>query len=77
MAGTLEDTDKGYMKRYVASDGSKWDIDSSDCPPIPLRGFDVCAVHEDYDGPGDDRVVYGRTILAAIEAVETYIEENE
>lgn len=53
-------------------------------PPIPLRDFDWCAEHEDYDGapvepggpPGDDRVLYGPTREAVMAKVDRWHEEE-
>ena len=63
---------------YTASDGSVWHL-SCDCPPVPSRVFDWCAVHDDYDGAPDahdDRYVYGPTKEDAVAAVETWIWDN-
>lgn len=63
---------------YTASDGSVWRVENS-CPPIPVRDYDWCATHDDYDGAPDaydDRAVYGKTKEAAVAAVEWWIAEN-
>lgn len=63
--------------RYTASDGSLWHVECI-CPPVPNRGFDWCASHEDYDGApdsGDLRVVYGETAETCTAAVERHIAE--
>lgn len=34
-------------------------------------------VHNDYDGPGDDRCGYGQTVRECLEDIDRYIEEHE
>ena len=66
---------RAHALAYWASDGSIWHLEAI-CPPIPVRGFDWSAVHEEYDGAPDahdDRHVYGATRAEAIEAVEVYV----
>lgn len=60
---------------YVDSRGERWVL-SDDCPPVPYRGDDWSAVHEDYGGPGDDRVVRAISKEEAIKAVEEFIREE-
>lgn len=50
-----------------------------DMPPIPIRQFDWCGVHEDYDGATDahdNRVVYGETLEECKKNIDEFIEEN-
>ena len=63
---------------YIATDGSKWNL-SYDCPPIPVRGIDWSATHDDYDGAPDaydNRSVTAETRSAVIKAVEEFIEDE-
>jgi len=79
MAGTLEDTDQSWIKRYTASDGEVWIID--------LGGsYSTYAHHEDFDGspgepgyPADQRIVtcsYSSTPEQIAKMVEEWIDEN-
>ena len=60
-----------------------WSI-SFDNPPIPCRQFDWSATHPDYDptpnhvddGPGDDRIVHGRTREDVISAIDGWYAEQ-
>jgi len=72
MKPIIEDTARSWIKRYTASDGRLWIIDSGYQPPIPIRSCDVQA------SPDDDEevIVYGGTVEACIEEIETWTEEN-
>jgi hypothetical protein len=48
---------------------------SHDYPPIPIRDFDWCATHPDYDGEGDARIVHGPTVEAVKAAIDEYLDE--
>ena len=63
---------------YRASDASIWHLQAV-CPPVPFRGFDWSAVHDEYDGAPDahdGRAVYGATRDEAIAEVERYLAEE-
>lgn len=64
---------------YFAKDGSKWHL-SYEHPPVPNRGFDWCASHDDYDGAPDskdDRMVFGETEQKCIAAIEEFVEHQD
>lgn len=42
-----------------------------DPPPIPIRKFDYCFVHRDFDGPGDPRHGAAETITEALREIDT------
>ena len=49
----------------------------SDPPPIPTRAHDWAFVHEDYDGPGDNRHGTGRSVEDCHTQIDEMIEDEE
>ena len=43
-----------------------------DPTPLPDRQWDYVAVHEDYDGPGDDRIIYAESTREAEDLIEDW-----
>ena len=62
---------KGDARKYRG-----WQL-SHIFPPIPVREMDWCATHPDYDGEGDNRIVYGATPEAVEDAIDGWHQENE
>lgn len=52
----------------------KWRI-SLNRKPIPIRCYDYDAVHEDYDGPEDNRYFTAPGVEAAIQIIDQWEEE--
>ena len=60
---------------YRARDGSLWNLGYDVNPCAPAR-FTWTAAHEDVDGPGDRRVVFGRSREAVCVEVEIFLLEE-
>lgn len=56
-----------------------WEI-SFDMPPIPFRGFDWTATHEDFDGApdaNDGRQVHAATYEDLLVEIDSFIADRE
>jgi hypothetical protein len=47
-----------------------------DPPPIPIRTYDWRYVHEDYDGPADNRYGHAPSLEAAKAEIDDWHEEQ-
>ena len=54
----------------------QWLIEK-DMPPIPSRDFDWLYVHDDYDGPEDNRCGRAGSVQECIEAIENHEQPEE
>ena len=57
---------------YNALDGSRWIVEPVDAP----RGYEWAGYHVAYDGPGDNRLVYGGSPGAVVDLIEEHIRES-
>ena len=57
---------------YTDINGDHWII-THDSPSIPMRMFDWVAVHSEYDGPGDCRVLYAETHAELLDSIKAFV----